>query len=218
MSLTKQKDIFLSTEGDEWFKRNASVEKHDKIIELLNHIELYPKKVLEIGCSSGDRLQLLRQKFNAECYGIDPSTKAIEHGKSKFNNISLTVGSADSLPFENDSFDTIIFGFSLYLCDREDLFKIAYEADRCLKNKGTLIIKDFLPPFSYRNKYSHKDDVYSYKMDYSKMFGWNPSYTEVANIVYSHSGFHLRDIRDEKISIVILRKNTQYAYVTEPFK
>ncbi|MCF6296411.1 MAG: class I SAM-dependent methyltransferase [Flavobacteriaceae bacterium] len=221
MNKTKQKDIFSTSEGDEWFNRNLNSiveQKNDKIVQIIKSIELFPQKVLEIGCSSGERLELIRNTFGSECYGIDPSSKAIEDGNKKHHEVSLSVGTADYLQFEDNSFDTIIFGFCLYLCDRKDLFKIAYEADRCLKNKGTLIIKDFQPTFAYKNKYSHFKGVYSYKMDYSKMFKWNPAYTEVANVVFSHSGFELRDIPDEKIAIVVLRKNEKFAYPEEPFK
>jgi len=217
-----QKEIFKAGEGDRWFFRNRKSsnscrDSEDKIVNLIKSIELFPKKVLEIGCGGGHRLEIIRNGFQADCYGIDPSSKAIDDGKSRYPNISLQVGTADNLPFDADSFDMIIFGFCLYLCDREDLFKIAYEADRCLKNKGTLIIKDFYPPFAYKNKYSHHDGIYSYKMDYSRMFKWNPAYAEVSKVVFSHSGFALRDVPDEKVAIVVLRKNEQYAYPEQPF-
>ena len=97
-----------------------------------------------------------------------------------FSALSLSIGTADDLHFGNDSFDTIIFGFCLYLCYKKDLFKIAYEADRCLQNEGTIIITDFYPPFPYKNRYSHREGLYTYKMNHGRMFVWNPSYTEVA--------------------------------------
>lgn len=220
--MTSQKEIFKASEGDCMFLRNkkklnSPSKEDDKIVNLIKSIELFPKRVLEIGCGAGHRLENIRLAFQADCYGIDPSTKAIDDGKSKYPNISLQVGTADNVPFDADRFDMIIFGFCLYLCDRKDLFKIAHEADRCLKNKGTLIIKDFYPPFPYKNKYSHRDGIYSYKMDYSMMFKWNPAYAEVSKIVFSHSGFTLRDVPDEKVAIAVLRKNEEYAYPEEPF-
>ena len=217
-----QKEIFKAGEGNRWFSRNrkssnACRDSEDEIVNLIKSIELFPKKVLEIGCSAGHRLETMRLVFQADCYGIDPSTEAIDDGKNRYPKIFLQVGTADDLPFDDNSFDMIIFGFSLYLCDREDLFKIAYEADRCLKNQGTLIIKDFYPPFAYKNKYSHHDSIYSYKMNYSRMFTWNPAYAEISKIVFSHSGFALRDVPDEKVAIVVLRKNEEYAYPEQPF-
>ena len=183
---------------------------------LFNSSNYFPKRLLKLDVG-GHRLEIIRNAFHSDSYGIDPSTKAIEDGKSIYPNNSFQVGTADNLPFDDDSFDMVIFGFCLYLCDRKDLFKIAYEADRCLKNKGTLVIKDFCPPFPYKNNYSHSVGIFGYKMDYSLMFKWNPAYAEVSKIVFSHSGFALRDVPDETVAIVVLRTNKHYAYPEEPF-
>jgi hypothetical protein len=112
----------------------------------------------------------------------------------------------------------IIFGFCLYLCDRKDLFKIALEADRCLSDNGFMVILDFYPPFPYKNSYSHKEGIFSYKMDYSKLFSWNPVYNEIYNLIFSHSGFSERIIPDEKIAVTILNKSEGFAYPLQPFK
>lgn len=221
--MISQKEIFKSTEGDGWFNRNVKIDKKtqnsdDLILQILQLIEIKPKTILEIGCSNGSRLNNLNVKFDSKCYGIDPSNQAIQDGKIKFPNITLQVSSADELPFEQTSFDMIIFGFCLYLCDRNDLFKIAYEADRCLCNNGYLVIYDFYPPFPYKNNYSHYKGIYSYKMNYAKMFSWNPVYKEIFNTIFSHSGYSQREIPDEKVAITILNKNEQHAYPTEPFR
>jgi ubiquinone/menaquinone biosynthesis C-methylase UbiE len=217
-----QKEIFKAGEGDRWFDRNRksatfSADSSNEIVNLIKSIELVPKRVLEIGCSNGQWLEAIRNAFKAECYGIDPASKAISDGKDRYPKISLQTGTADQLPFDDENFDMIIFGFCLYLCDRKDLFKIASEADRCLKNKGFIIIKDFYPPFAYKNRYAHHKGIYSYKMDYSGMFTWNPAYTEISKILFSHSGFALRDVPDEKLAIIVLAKNEKNAYPEEPF-
>ena len=217
-----QKEIFRSGEGDSWYDRNReTLEEYapdsDVIVRTLQSLDIVPSRVLEIGCSSGQRLQLITDIFGAECAGVDPSAKAIAAGGARFPRLSLHVATADDLPFDDGNFDLIIFGFCLYLCDRKDLFRIAQEADRCLSNNGTLIINDFLPPFPYRNPYSHFEGVDSYKMDYGKMFTWNPAYSEMASLVYSHGGFRYRDIPDERVATVVLRKCEQYAYPDAPF-
>lgn len=212
-----QKDIFLSCEGNAYFQRNnkkiIEVDDSDIVLKAIKFVELScPLRILEIGCSDGSRLDVLKHIFpGAEYFGLDPSEDAVRTGKEKYK-FNLQVGTADSLPFEESFFDFILFGFSLYLCDRKDLFKIAYEADRCLCNNGYLVIKDFYPPFPYKNAYAHYEGVSSYKMDYSKMFTWNPSYTEICRVLSSHSGYIHRDIPDERIGVTILNKNNVYAY------
>jgi ubiquinone/menaquinone biosynthesis C-methylase UbiE len=220
-TMKTQKEIFQASEADRWFERNRASEaksgSSNEVADLLRQIELRPRKVLEIGCSNGFRLNQIREAFDCECHGIDPSAEAIEDGRRKFPALSLATGTADALDFEDTAFDTIIFGFCLYLCDRRDLFKIAFEADRCLQDPGTLVVHDFLPPFPYRNSYSHCEGVFSYKMDYARMFAWNPAYVETAKLVTSHAGFSLRDVPNERVATVVLRKNEQAAYALDPF-
>ncbi len=222
--MKKQKEIFEISEGNRWFQRNK--ESHhlcetdwidDDIVNFMRHHDISPKNVLEIGCSNGKRLHILQKIFASKGVGIDPSFEAIEDGKQRFSNLSLSEGTADTLAFENNSFDTIILGFFLLMCDRDDLFKIAMEVDRCLKDGGTLIIQDFYPPFPYKNNYGHLEGLYSYKMDYAKMFTWNPSYTEIAKIISSHSELNFKEIPDERVMITALLKNTERAYPNNPF-
>lgn len=218
-----QKEIFKSSEGDQWFLRNKAAyetlkAKGNIVCESLESIEIQPKKILEIGCSNGIRLNDLQETFGAQCYGIDPSVSAIAEGSAKYPQLTLQVGTADSLPFDNDTFDLIVFGFCLCYCDRKDLFKIAMEADRCLSDSGYLTIMDFHPPIFYKNRYSHKDGLFVYKMDYSSLFSWNPSYTVVHQIVSSHSGSTMRHIPDERIAVTTLLKSETEAFPTEPYK
>jgi ubiquinone/menaquinone biosynthesis C-methylase UbiE len=142
----KQKDIFLKLEGDAWFVRNqASMssrrlpDEDPLLMELLAiSAQLSSRKqdlrILEIGCGDGTRLKWLKNNLNAECFGIEPSWQAVISACDK--GIHAQQGSADMLPFKDGSFDIVIFGFCLYLCDREDLFRIASEADRVLINPG----------------------------------------------------------------------------------
>ena len=57
--LTRQKTVFLATEGDEFFNRNKEYmgnlhkENKDSILDTFEQIELFPKVVLEVGCSNG---------------------------------------------------------------------------------------------------------------------------------------------------------------------
>ena len=55
--------------------------------------------------------------------------------EKKFPDVKLKIGTAEKLKFEDDKFDLIIFGFCLYLCDREDLIKIVDETNRVLKKQ-----------------------------------------------------------------------------------
>ena len=114
-------------------------------------------------------------------------------------------------------FDTIYLGFCLYLCERKDLFKIAYEVDRCLKDGGQVIVKDFYPPFPYKNPYTHGEDMFSYKMDHSKMFSWNPEYTTIYQEIFTHSGYEDVNNANERLAFTILRKLSEGSFPDNPY-
>ena len=222
-----QKDVFLNGEGDAWYNRTIKAEKgkpeQGDIWSLLKRSFSFldmsdsEQSVLEIGCSDGRRLAEMQKILKAKYYGVDPSHKAIEAGKNLYPEISLQVGTADTLPFKEDMFNMVIFGFCLYLCDRKHLFKIAYEADRVLKSDGYLCIIDFYSSIPYNNSYKHYNGISSYKMDYSTLFRWNPAYSLVATIPSSHGGniFH-KDV-DERLALHILYKNMDAWQPRDPF-
>lgn len=215
-----QKEIFSHIEGNKYFERNKNkvvCSQDDPIIQSIAQLELYPKKILEIGCSNGWRLNLLKKIYKSDCWGIDPSTDAIQQGKNEFKEVILEKGTADALPYEKQMFDMVIYGFCLYLCDRTDLFKIAYEGDRVLMELGNIIIFDFHPSFQYKNHYSHHQTLYSYKMNYSNLFLWNPAYV----LKYKKMFFHpplKKGTADDIVSVMILEKNNDLAFPDNPYK
>jgi len=225
MDETNQKEIFLGSEGDRFYERNrAKLEaldetaEKDQVLASLRRLDLSPSSVLEIGCSNGWRLEAIRRTWNPRCSGIEPSPLAIERGQEIFPDLDLRVGTANELPFSNDLFDLVILGFCLYLCDRKDLFRIASEADRVLRNEAHLAILDFHPPFAYRNSYAHRSGIYAYKMDYSKMFSWNPAYTVISVDIFNETDRKMPiDDPDQRLSVTILRKNSETAYATNPW-
>ena len=220
--MTNQKGIFKKGEGDNWYTRNTkaldSQNQEDVIVKALREIEITPKSVLEIGCANGKRLDEIHRAFDSECHGIEPSQIAVDKGNEEFSGIKLKQGTAESLDYTDEKFDVIIFGFCLYLCDRADLFKIANEADRCLNKNGHIVILDFLPNFPFKNEYSHLEGLYSYKMDYSKLFTWNPFYSEIYKNIFSHQGYGMRDVPNEKVGLTILSRNEEFAYLNSPYK
>jgi SAM-dependent methyltransferase len=97
----KQKQIFLASEGDNWFLRNKKVldstpaEEDLLLKEILDLIQSDPAKplnLLEIGCGNGKRLAEL-QKNGFQVTGLDPSKVAIKEASEK--GVEAKVGTAD---------------------------------------------------------------------------------------------------------------------------
>jgi ubiquinone/menaquinone biosynthesis C-methylase UbiE len=147
----------------------------------------------------------LSEQRRCRCYGIDPSERAVEHAVRR--GVVAERGTAERLPFDDAQFDIVIFGFCLYLCDREDLFRIAYEADRVLRNPGWLVILDFYSPTPFRRDYHHRSGVFSYKMDYQTLFAWHPGYTSYSHKVHHHAQGGYTDDPTEWAATSVLRKN-----------
>ena len=209
----KQKEIFLQSEGDAWFTRNqqgvAGRKLPDNDALLQEIIDFLPAdtgglKVLEVGCGDGTRLAWLKNNLNADCYGVEPSGQAVSVARTK--GVNALQGTADSLSFDSQSFDLVIFGFCLYLCDREDLFRIASEADRVLRLPGWLMILDFYSPIPRVRTYHHHPGVQSYKMDYRTLFTWHPNYECLTHKVRHHGKAIYTDAEDEWVSVSVLRK------------
>lgn len=212
----KQKEIFLQSEGDAWFARNQQgvatrkLPDDDALLQELLYIPAINQhkkeglKVLEVGCGDGTRLAWLKKNLNADCYGIEPSAQAVAASCAK--GINVQQGTADILPFDSQSFDIVIFGFCLYLCDREDLFRIASEADRVLCTPGWLMIMDFYSPIPRARTYHHRPGVQSYKMDYRTLFTWHPYYECMTHKVRHHGEAIHTDAPDEWVAVSVLRK------------
>lgn len=211
-----QKNIFLESEGDAYFNRNhTQARRQDGIIDTLHNIGIIPKKVLEIGCGDGWRLNAIRQEFGSECFGVEPSAAGVA-AAAEHPGLTATRGTADELPYPGGSFDLVITGFCLYLCDPKDYFKIAYQIDRVLQSPGLLVIHDFMPPFPYQNKYQHHAGIKSNKLPWVPAFAWHPAYTHLAR-VYGEHGTPLTFAADERLATDFLRKDVATAFPSAPF-
>lgn len=208
-----QKSYFLEAEGNQWFVRNKEALQNreyskclitNKIHDILRNFKSEPY-LLEIGCGSGHRLRYLQDiEPRMTVKGLDPSSKAVEFARNL--GVEAIIGTADDLPYHDNSFDVVILGFCLYLCDREDLFSIAKEVNRVLKDKGWIIIHDFYSEVPIKREYHHLPGLFSYKMDYRKLFDWHPNFTCYSHEVLNHSDLTYTDDSDEWTAISIIRK------------
>lgn len=197
--MTRQAEVFRHSEGAAWFRRNVTklTGEDDPVLDCIATQNLRPRSVLEVGCANGWRLKILQRKYGCNICGVEPSP---------MDHPAVIRGTADNLPIKKLRFDLVIFGWCLYLCDREDLFKIAAEADRVLSENGHLIVYDFYPEQPHKNKYKHYSGLYSYKQDYSKLWLGNPAYSAVGQFVYGN----VKD--DDTTAVIVLKKSTEQGW------
>jgi ubiquinone/menaquinone biosynthesis C-methylase UbiE len=101
---------------------------------------------LDLGVGPGLLVQQLYQLIpNARIIGIDPSYQMLNRAK-KNSDAELKIGSADNIPFENNSIDVIVTRYTLtYWNDANRGFQ---EINRVLKPGGFFIIESLNKDFS----------------------------------------------------------------------
>jgi len=204
----------LESEGNAWLRRNAPGAKparpeSDPLLQALHELPAVAATarttILEIGCGGAERLDWLRTQQGFDAYGVEPSSQAVTAACGR--GLAVQQGTAERLPFGDSAFDVVMFGFCLYLCDREDLFCIACEADRVLKNPGWLLILDFYSPWPSARAYAHRPGLFSHKMDYRTLFTWNPAYINYSHKILGHLEHGYTDDPQEWVATSVLRKN-----------
>ncbi len=97
-------------------------------------------EVLEIGLGTGANFPFYPD--DVQVTGIEPSIDMLHKAKKKINNVKVPIklhhGQAEDLPFEDESFDTVLA--TLVLCSVKDLQRSLEEMHRVLKKGGTIIL------------------------------------------------------------------------------
>lgn len=213
-----QRERFREGEGDAYFARNDKAlcaletrAKSDLPLRLIRDLGLAPRRVLEVGAGTGWRLaDLSRDAAAPWTLALEPSRAATGAGQERYPAVTFARASAEALPVADGSFDLVVLGFFLYLVDRRDLFAVASECDRVLADGGALVLLDFFAERPHKNVYAAQPDLFSYKMDYRKMFLWNPAYREWADEISGAAP--VAGNRDGRLRASVLRKESAEAY------
>ena len=108
--------------------------------DIKKHFELNDgEKVLDVGCAKGF---LVKDFFDLgiQSLGIDISKYAIDNSLLEIKD-KLIIGSADKLPFPDDTFDAVVSINTIHNLDREKCKQAINEMQRVSKNKKKLFIQ-----------------------------------------------------------------------------
>ena len=109
-----------------------------------------PKTILDIATGTGDMAILFAESSNAKITGLDISKGMLDVAHTKVtkknlgNQISLQVGDAENLPFEDSSYDVVSVTYGIR--NFENLKKGLTEIRRVLTNTGMLVILETSVP------------------------------------------------------------------------
>jgi SAM-dependent methyltransferase len=109
----------------------------DKILDVLKGVEI--RKILDLGCGTGRFTDSLSKALNVPVFGVDASIKMIQSSNPS-NNCFFLIGSADSIPFFNGTFDLIYL--SMVYHHINNLEKFYGELRRVSKSNRYFIIRN----------------------------------------------------------------------------
>ena len=126
-------------------------------------VPLAKGKVLDIGIGSGLNIPFYNSDKIDQVIGIDPSHELIELAKELANDskasIDFVIGSAESIPYPDNFFDTVLVTYTM--CTIPNVAIANKEMWRVLKNDGRLIFCEHgLAPDKKISKWQNRIDPF----------------------------------------------------------
>ncbi len=165
---------------DQWYERPFGRSAYMLEAECLKR-SYSPKDLsLEVGVGSGRFASIL-----GVSYGVDTSIELLKMAKNR--DVRCILAKAESLPFKDELFDSVLVVVSL--CFFDDPFLSLKEAYRVLRKKGQLLLGLVLSDSKWADFYKEKAKRGHVLYKYAKFF----SHSEVISML-KDAGFELKNI------------------------
>ena len=100
--------------------------------------DLTGKKVLMVGCGTGEEALMLQEYGAQEIVGIDLSEESIKLAEESYPDFKFIVGDMHELPFEDSSFDFVYSSLAVHYSGTPDV--VFGEMYRVLKKDGEILV------------------------------------------------------------------------------
>ena len=120
MSMVYEFDFKAAQDYDAFFEKGRARHYLDLEIKLIRSLirPMPGKRLLDIGCGTGLSLEPFLD-LGMDLTGIDPSAYMLDKAAARLGHrVELHRGTAEDLPFDDNSFDTALLFFSLEFSDR----------------------------------------------------------------------------------------------------
>jgi ubiquinone/menaquinone biosynthesis C-methylase UbiE len=181
-----QKEYWDKVSEEKEFPTPFQIEEFRKYVSKEMHI-------LDIGCGYGRTLNELYRSGFKNLTGVDFSQGMIGRGLKMYPHLKLLKNDNGTLPFGDNSFDTIIL-IAVLTCIAEDKEQCNLIAEilRVLKPGGILYINDFLINQDQRNIERYNN----YKEKYGTYGVFELSESSVVAIIRHHTKEHIFEITE----------------------
>ena len=115
--------------------------------DIVRHFNLKPgDRVLDVGCAKGFLVKdLMKVCPGLEAFGLDISEYALMHCEPEVVG-RLHLGSADRLPFPDNSFSAVISINTLHNFERADAIRAVREVERLAPGRGFIQVDSYRTP------------------------------------------------------------------------
>jgi len=131
--------------------------------------DLTDKKVLMLGCGTGDESRILKDFGAKEIIGLDLSSESISLAKNTYPEYEFLVGDMHKLPFEDESFDFVYSSLAIHYSEHPEV--VYSEIHRILKKDGYLLFS-----IGHPLRWSVEEVMIDNKK--CRVIGYKHSYTE----------------------------------------
>ncbi len=212
--MTSQTELFVTGEGDAWFRRNRAFIKtrtrdNDLLFREVQALLSHGRggSYLEVGCSDGYRLPWIKE-LGVRVLGIEPSRAAIDRGRADYGLTKDELIHTHAHQFFTSTtmtFDVIAFAHCLYLIPPSEIPRIVSGAIESLNEGGCIVVYDF-DSVPQAQPYHHLEGAWSYKADFARYFTWLPFMRLIRKSVAEHKGGLSCGNPQEDCALSIIRK------------
>lgn len=116
---------------------------YEEVLDVCARMVLnFEGNVLEIGVGTGNLAGKIYGK--RDITGLDQSLEMLVQAKKKLPKLPLCLGTFLLIPYENESYDTVVSSYAFHHCNEQEKRFAILEMKRVLKAHGRIIIADLM--------------------------------------------------------------------------
>jgi ubiquinone/menaquinone biosynthesis C-methylase UbiE len=151
MSITHE--FYASRLGPSMFDSIAIPSRHTSKF-IADELRDLPRnsQVLDVGIGTGLISERLSRSGNINLDGTDPSPEMLNKAQQRVPLADLRVGSAEQIPFDNDTYDAVLLVHVLKHVPASNTSQVVSEISRVAKPSAVVLVSDLMLP-SFKPKF-----------------------------------------------------------------